>query len=63
MRPLTLPVRCTLIERGLHDQEYVSSMYSFADTIFVPFSYNSQTVDGRTAVASPQSSWIGEGWD
>ncbi|CBG70634.1 putative extracellular RHS repeat protein [Streptomyces scabiei 87.22] len=29
----------------------------------VEFSYNSQTVDGRTAVASPQSSWIGEGWD
>ncbi|MFJ8603662.1 polymorphic toxin-type HINT domain-containing protein [Streptomyces shenzhenensis] len=24
--------------------------------------YNSQTVDGRTAVSSPQASWIGEGW-
>ena len=29
----------------------------------VTFSYNSQTVDGRTAVSSPQVSWIGEGWD
>ncbi|WP_228044527.1 polymorphic toxin-type HINT domain-containing protein [Streptomyces ferrugineus] len=29
----------------------------------VSFSYNSQTVDGRVAVSSPQSSWIGEGWD
>lgn len=29
----------------------------------IEFAYNSQTVDGRTAVASPQSSWIGEGWD
>ncbi|MEU9185129.1 polymorphic toxin-type HINT domain-containing protein [Streptomyces sp. NPDC048484] len=28
----------------------------------VSFSYNSQTVDGRTAVSSPQASWIGEGW-
>ncbi|WP_308403116.1 RHS repeat-associated core domain-containing protein [Streptomyces sp. Tu102] len=28
----------------------------------VSFAYNSQTVDGRTAVSSPQSSWIGEGW-
>ncbi|UUU31362.1 hypothetical protein JIX56_16425 [Streptomyces sp. CA-210063] len=29
----------------------------------VAFNYNSQTVDGRTAVSSPQVSWIGEGWD
>ncbi|WP_371577488.1 polymorphic toxin-type HINT domain-containing protein [Streptomyces sp. NBC_01314] len=29
----------------------------------VEFNYNSQSVDGRTAVASPQSSWIGEGWE
>jgi RHS repeat-associated protein len=29
----------------------------------VSFTYNSQTVDGRTAVSSPQPSWIGEGWD
>ncbi|MGC4908832.1 RHS repeat domain-containing protein [Streptomyces cyaneofuscatus] len=29
----------------------------------VAFNYNSQSVDGRTAVASPQTSWIGEGWD
>lgn len=29
----------------------------------ISFNYNSQTVDGRTAVSSPQSSWIGEGWD
>ncbi|MFD3311052.1 polymorphic toxin-type HINT domain-containing protein [Streptomyces sp. NPDC058694] len=28
----------------------------------VSFAYNSQTVDGRTAVSSPQASWIGEGW-
>nr|WP_210578288.1 RHS repeat-associated core domain-containing protein [Streptomyces sp. GESEQ-4] len=28
----------------------------------VSFEYNSQTVDGRTAVSSPQASWIGEGW-
>ncbi|MFJ5780376.1 ricin-type beta-trefoil lectin domain protein [Streptomyces sp. NPDC093094] len=28
----------------------------------ISFSYNSQSVDGRTAVASPQVSWIGEGW-
>ena len=28
----------------------------------IAFSYNSQTVDGRTAVSSPQASWIGEGW-
>ncbi|MFG3160068.1 polymorphic toxin-type HINT domain-containing protein [Streptomyces sp. NPDC048232] len=25
--------------------------------------YNSQSVDGRTGVSSPQGSWIGEGWD
>ncbi|MFC9912603.1 RHS repeat-associated core domain-containing protein [Streptomyces sp. NPDC127197] len=29
----------------------------------ISFNYNSQTVDGRVAVSSPQSSWIGEGWD
>ncbi|MFF3379928.1 polymorphic toxin-type HINT domain-containing protein [Streptomyces sp. NPDC002680] len=29
----------------------------------ISFTYNSQTVDGRTAVSSPQASWIGEGWD
>ncbi|MER6916159.1 RHS repeat-associated core domain-containing protein [Streptomyces sp. NPDC000594] len=29
----------------------------------IAFSYNSQSVDGRTAVSSPQSSWIGEGWE
>lgn len=28
----------------------------------ISFSYNSQSVDGRTAVSSPQASWIGEGW-
>lgn len=28
----------------------------------IAFSYSSQTVDGRTAVSSPQASWIGEGW-
>ncbi|MFD7771423.1 polymorphic toxin-type HINT domain-containing protein [Streptomyces sp. NPDC059787] len=28
----------------------------------ITFSYNSQSVDGRVAVSSPQSSWIGEGW-
>ncbi|MEW2120318.1 polymorphic toxin-type HINT domain-containing protein [Streptomyces sp. NPDC005474] len=29
----------------------------------IALGYNSQTVDGRTAVSSPQVSWIGEGWD
>ncbi|GGT26506.1 hypothetical protein GCM10010222_80390 [Streptomyces tanashiensis] len=29
----------------------------------ISFTYNSQTVDGKTAVSSPQTSWIGEGWD
>ncbi|MER5739700.1 RHS repeat-associated core domain-containing protein [Streptomyces sp. NPDC002262] len=29
----------------------------------VTFSYSSQTVDGKTAVSSPQASWIGEGWN
>ncbi|WP_420802628.1 polymorphic toxin-type HINT domain-containing protein [Streptomyces cavernae] len=29
----------------------------------ISFNYSSQTVDGRTAVSSPQSSWIGEGWN
>ncbi|MGW1116931.1 polymorphic toxin-type HINT domain-containing protein [Streptomyces tanashiensis] len=29
----------------------------------VTLSYNSQTVDGKTAVSSPQASWVGEGWD
>lgn len=29
----------------------------------VTFNYNSQSVDGRTAVSSPQASWIGEGWN
>ncbi|WP_436845726.1 polymorphic toxin-type HINT domain-containing protein [Streptomyces shenzhenensis] len=29
----------------------------------ISFEYNSQTVDGRTAVSSPQASWIGEGWN
>ncbi|WP_234342920.1 polymorphic toxin-type HINT domain-containing protein [Streptomyces fulvoviolaceus] len=28
----------------------------------ISFDYSSQTVDGRTAVSSPQASWIGEGW-
>ncbi|MGS2590055.1 polymorphic toxin-type HINT domain-containing protein [Streptomyces hebeiensis] len=28
----------------------------------VSFEYDSQEVDGRTAVSSPQASWIGEGW-
>jgi RHS repeat-associated protein len=28
----------------------------------ISFEYNSQSVDGRTAVSSPQVSWIGEGW-
>ncbi|MGC2996970.1 polymorphic toxin-type HINT domain-containing protein [Streptomyces sp. G35A] len=29
----------------------------------ISFTYNSQAVDGRTAVSSPQASWIGEGWN
>ncbi|MFI6617766.1 ricin-type beta-trefoil lectin domain protein [Streptomyces sp. NPDC050528] len=29
----------------------------------VAFNYNSQSVDGRTAVSSPQASWVGEGWE
>ncbi|WP_327428756.1 ricin-type beta-trefoil lectin domain protein [Streptomyces sp. NBC_01236] len=29
----------------------------------VAFSYNSQTVDGRTSVTNNQASWIGDGWD
>ncbi|WP_328492069.1 hypothetical protein OHS59_04435 [Streptomyces sp. NBC_00414] len=29
----------------------------------IALDYNSQSVDGRTAVSSPQASWIGEGWD
>ncbi|MFE1547783.1 RHS repeat domain-containing protein [Streptomyces sp. NPDC058718] len=29
----------------------------------ISLDYNSQTVDGRTAVTSPQASWIGEGWN
>ena len=29
----------------------------------IALGYNSQTVDGRTAVSSPQVSWIGEGRD
>ncbi|MEU9391927.1 polymorphic toxin-type HINT domain-containing protein [Streptomyces sp. NPDC048324] len=29
----------------------------------ISFNYSSQTVDGRTAISSPQASWIGEGWD
>ncbi|WP_282697210.1 polymorphic toxin-type HINT domain-containing protein [Streptomyces sp. CC208A] len=29
----------------------------------VTLSYNSQAVDGKTAVSSPQASWVGEGWD
>ncbi|CAL9652213.1 polymorphic toxin-type HINT domain-containing protein [Streptomyces sp. enrichment culture] len=29
----------------------------------VALTYNSQSVDGRTGVSSPQASWIGEGWD
>ncbi|MFJ6102468.1 RHS repeat domain-containing protein [Streptomyces sp. NPDC092359] len=29
----------------------------------VTLSYSSQAVDGKTAVSSPQASWIGEGWD
>ncbi|WP_405649148.1 RHS repeat-associated core domain-containing protein [Streptomyces sp. NBC_00019] len=28
----------------------------------VSFTYNSQSVDGKTAVSSPQASWVGEGW-
>ncbi|KQX50835.1 hypothetical protein ASE09_12435 [Streptomyces sp. Root66D1] len=29
----------------------------------VSFDYSSQTVDGKTAVSSPQTSWVGEGWE
>ncbi|WP_405555271.1 hypothetical protein OIE52_35070 [Streptomyces canus] len=29
----------------------------------ISFDYNSQAVDGKTAVTSPQASWIGEGWN
>ncbi|SCK13828.1 MULTISPECIES: polymorphic toxin-type HINT domain-containing protein [unclassified Streptomyces] len=29
----------------------------------ISLGYNSQSVDGRTAVTSPQASWIGDGWD
>ncbi|MFI0242038.1 polymorphic toxin-type HINT domain-containing protein [Streptomyces sp. NPDC016845] len=29
----------------------------------VALTYNSQSVDGRTGVSSPQASWIGEGWE
>ncbi|MCP3820476.1 polymorphic toxin-type HINT domain-containing protein [Streptomyces sp. A3M-1-3] len=29
----------------------------------ISLDYNSQAVDGRTASSSPQSSWVGEGWD
>ncbi|MEU0184618.1 ricin-type beta-trefoil lectin domain protein [Streptomyces sp. NPDC006207] len=29
----------------------------------ISFEYNSQSVDGRTAVSSAQASWVGEGWN
>ncbi|MGX2993299.1 polymorphic toxin-type HINT domain-containing protein [Streptomyces sp. JNUCC 64] len=29
----------------------------------IALGYNSQSVDGRTAIASPQASWVGDGWD
>ncbi|MFJ2647062.1 RHS repeat domain-containing protein [Streptomyces sp. NPDC087420] len=29
----------------------------------ISFTYSSQNVDGKTAVSSPQASWIGEGWN
>ncbi|MEV3875101.1 polymorphic toxin-type HINT domain-containing protein [Streptomyces sp. NPDC049906] len=29
----------------------------------VALGYNSQSVDGKTSVSSPQASWIGDGWD
>src|SRR5690606_22509950 len=29
----------------------------------IALTYNSQSVDGRTGVSSPQAAWIGEGWD
>ncbi|MFI5942252.1 polymorphic toxin-type HINT domain-containing protein [Streptomyces uncialis] len=29
----------------------------------IALGYNSQSVDGRTSVTSPQASWIGDGWD
>nr|WP_233518262.1 RHS repeat-associated core domain-containing protein [Streptomyces corynorhini] len=29
----------------------------------ISLEYDSQQVDGKTAVSSPQASWIGEGWD
>ncbi|WP_228447325.1 polymorphic toxin-type HINT domain-containing protein [Streptomyces paludis] len=29
----------------------------------ISLNYDSQQVDGKTAVSSPQASWIGEGWD
>ncbi|MFJ5226154.1 polymorphic toxin-type HINT domain-containing protein [Streptomyces sp. NPDC088400] len=29
----------------------------------ISFAYDSQEVDGKTAVSSPQASWIGEGWE
>ncbi|MEU9064778.1 RHS repeat-associated core domain-containing protein [Streptomyces sp. NPDC048430] len=29
----------------------------------ISLAYNSQSVDGRTAAANSQSSWIGDGWD
>lgn len=29
----------------------------------IALSYNSQAVDGKTAVSSGQASWVGEGWD
>ncbi|MEU7389836.1 RHS repeat domain-containing protein [Streptomyces tanashiensis] len=29
----------------------------------ISFKYNSQWVDGKTATSTPQSSWLGEGWD
>ncbi|MER6243117.1 ricin-type beta-trefoil lectin domain protein [Streptomyces griseorubiginosus] len=35
---------------------------SAGPTPTVAFSYNSQAVDGKTASANPQTSWIGEGW-
>ncbi|MFD5552232.1 HYD1 signature containing ADP-ribosyltransferase family protein [Streptomyces sp. NPDC127068] len=63
-----------LVSSGKWDAGGSSGAFSWSYPVTVPappagpapavtLGYNSQSVDGRTSVSSPQASWVGDGWN
>jgi len=52
-------------DSGSYDYSYPVALPGSSSTLepSVGLSYDSQSVDGQTAAANAQSSWVGDGWD